>query len=134
MNPHITPNTLGIGRITLQNALLVAHISILLIMEPAYYKKGPIVNPYLWNPYTYAQITCFHSMRCAMVIGYTKAHPIVNPCEATVCNPYTYRPSSKSLDRPSQLLHSPGSLNTLTLPSYIHPPLRTHKYEYNLTL
>ena len=52
MNPHITPNTLGIGRITLQNALLVAHISILLIMYPAYQKVRPIVNPsYTISPY-----------------------------------------------------------------------------------
>ena len=68
-----------------------------------------------------------------MVPVYSKAHPIVNPCEATLCNPYTYRPSSKTLDKTSQLLHSPGSLNTLTPTKNIRSPLQTHKYEYNLT-
>lgn len=49
--------------------------------------------------------------------------PIVNPSETPMA---THSPMA--LDELSQLIHSPGSLNTLTLTQYIRISSETHKY------
>lgn len=58
-----------------------------------------------------------------MLPSYQKAQPIVNPSET----PMVGR-SPDTLDELSQLIHSPGSLNTLTLTQYIRISSETHKY------